>query len=1403
RGFCYERLGGDMIVLAAMTIPFTIYFAHLRVVITAMFLQLSAFIAANVVVTISMRHAAMETFQDITIISGSAFYRTTMAVVLDERTALVMFRSVILCLVAIAVFLMAWKRDEVIRADYRGIAKLLQESQQGSKLYETLAQQTTATLPTHVVRRLLLMQRVRDFVPHAGIMAFGISSFPVLCAHYSCSEVVEALNGLFSILDQELNDHPDVTKMQTLGDLFIAVCGISWEVADVETDENRNDSDDNGGSRICAPDHDQRPTLAAIELNRYAMVVHSACVASTIITRFETSFTIALHSGPITATTFGKSAAYVCVGSGMSECINALRSSTMFPAQVAASTLPGGSQLPSRPRASLGGVVITTPTFRQLLDNAPAMLQNSHKSKTRFQKRADNLPVALRLEELRRLQQVFREGAADPGMDGDEGSISVKNANRKPSPGISSSTARHQSTVTTIEMFATSTFDMKSKSDSSNNGTSSRLQSAASIKQSKPSDVWMPRKSTGSVKLFCDASYASDETELQFQQFCTEIGEDSVIARWGFAFDGSIHTVIVVCVLVFYSHHMRDSALQAFLGLGFCVLAAAIPWTRTMMDFYGRVPASTLDSKHSSLQRRGAAGLSHQQQQHRRTPASSSAASESHVVDKRCVRGSMKLPWYISLAAAVAAQFILPHSWTASWCAVFLATMLLWRCALPLVASQPHIMILVDSLVVCVPLTGVKIARIFWFVNDAGQRLFPLDDNLSAAAQNIVNNDHGPLVAMIVQSAWTLLVVLPIFMWITRVARQENHRQMFERRRRAAIDMELIERQRETLQQHIRSVIPLHMQNRFEDFQKHGMLADDGNDTIDPWRGTWFATNVQETPLLVIELASVPLGDHSVMQQSTSVGSQSRIGREGGRDHKQLVMELEEAHRRVDSVLSMMTSVCKAKSAGDVIILMGSENDEEAVRAMKLMECAAALQRTFGPNNSGPKIVLNSGPAVGAVIGSDRLTFELFGEAVSTSMELLHAMPMSGVVATQRFIMLYHQLQQAALLPCFPSKLHHHQHQQVGDTPQLPYCPPDASVAFPDSSQSVFPTPRHHHMNDTVLAAGMEGASPLISQHDGSSVVDLGFRLYLSITGGVFGSGSASIAPPRNGGAVESGSLRVAHHAASAAVAGGHITASSLPTFGEGSPAAATTTSGEFRQGGGTGDSTSAIADASVTMLLVPIRPEAKVSTTPSSKHAVDTPTVMGQPIAQNPLCSATAEPRKRGSISPAFSDAEEGSGSSASQHICGPPSREPSPLGSNQGEGREEQEGRGAVNPPSALLIDGTNDGFLPSALPPLVVVDSLGLALAIPPKIAMALPRGVLATNSHQPHIAQQQHAHHRQQRVHHRHEHTLSNGLHVAIGQHDHTLGSDVQIGALQLWKVRGCGTIALHTIHLSFV
>jgi hypothetical protein len=54
-------------------------------------------------------------------------------------------------------------------------------------------------------------------------------------------------------------------------------------------------------------------------------------------------------------------------------------------------------------------------------------------------------------------------------------------------------------------------------------------------------------------------------------------------------------------------------------------------------------------------------------------------------------------------------------------------------------------------------------------------------------------------------------------------------------------------------------------------------------------------------------------------------------------------------------------------------------------------------------DSDGPKIVLNSGLAVGAVIGSDRLTFEIFGEAVSTAMELLKAMPARGIIATQRF----------------------------------------------------------------------------------------------------------------------------------------------------------------------------------------------------------------------------------------------------------------------------------------------------------------------------------------------------------------------------------------------------------------
>lgn len=1307
RAFCFERLGGDVAVLSAIIVPYSIFFAPLPAICASVVIQVAAFVAANVVSTSAMHDTSSAAFSSVSL-ADPAYNRTSMEVViLDSRTSLLVFRSLVLCLGGVAVVIVAWKRDGLLRADYVSITQLLHDSQHGSKLYEALAQQTTATLPSHVVKRLLRRRRVRDFVPQAGVLAFGISSFSLMCTHYSCCDVVESLNGLFSILDLELSHHPNVTKMQTLGDLFLAVSGIAWEVvADLDgSDENTT-----------VPPLADRPTLAAIDLNQYAVAAHSACVASTIITRFETSFCIVLHSGPITATTFGKSATYVCVGAGVSECIHALRSnsSSSHRPQSATSEPPRSS--------SLGGVIITTPVFSELLANGSAALSSRRKKHPR---RADNIPVVLRLDELRRLQQVLQEDC--PEVDGADISDSLRH-HRKRSPGISWSTSgNNNNNVPASVMSDDRLIDIEARNGSKKHGDSDSRSSQAQ---------WMPRRSRMSgLAQMVNASYASEEAEKQFQSFCTDIGEDSVIARWGFAFDGCIYSVVCICLFVFHGSHLRATA-SIVAGTILCVAAAVIPFLRIAADVLSSTPAAALDTTDSYH-------------------IAQTSATSANTVNVQCMRGSMKFLWYVSLAAIIIALFTLPHEWVAGWCATFLATILLWRCALPLVASRPHTMILVDTAVLCVPLAAAKLTRLYWFVSSTPGRVFPSNDRLAALAELIYHNDEskgGPLVSMIVQTLWLLIILLPAMMWIVRVARQENHRQKFERRQRAAMDMELIREQREILQFHIRSVIPRHMQDRFEEFQKNGILADDGNDTIDPWRGTWFATNVQETPLLIMELSpSYGGGDNSTLAVDEMVNFHP-------------VMELEEAHRKVESVLGMMSSVCKAKSAGDIIILIGSEKDEEAVRAMNLMECAAALLRTFGSNSNGPKIVLNSGLAVGAVIGSDRLTFELFGEVVSTSVELLNAMPIHGIVATQRFIMMYHQLRQASLLSCFPTKLQTtggdgwnvlHQQQtphQITTTEGLV-----SSTSSTHQQPIVHPCTTDSQTFPCLRGEGAPrlDASPLVSQYDGS-VVDLGFRLYLSQTGGALGSeGSlfvepavASVGGSNSRGERSDGTSR--HHQ-------DHCTASHPHHV-------ATAEHGYHHLSDHHQPVRNPIAAESVTVCSIPIPPtaandiESIVGFTHHPPQTPSTPT-----FHELPAATKARSPRH-------------GQGASSEGAIA-------TTLNGGSGEAAHGSDDNSHLVP-----LRGAHDHFvgqrqqgIPSAPfvlhPTPMVVDSIGLALAIPPALANELPWEMEEGNSTLPPRP-------------------------LIIAGHERGLCSDVQIGVLQLWRVRGCGTIALHTVQLSF-
>jgi hypothetical protein len=165
-------------------------------------------------------------------------------------------------------------------------------------------------------------------------------------------------------------------------------------------------------------------------------------------------------------------------------------------------------------------------------------------------------------------------------------------------------------------------------------------------------------------------------------------------------------------------------------------------------------------------------------------------------------------------------------------------------------------------------------------------------------------------------------------------------------------------------------------------------------------RKRWFATKIADVPILALQLAD----------------------QQRGRSLESVASDLELCHARIDAVLERGRTVYKAKSTGTVVLFASvipeltdggcpmEPGDPLQVyfSAMRLVEFAECVQRELLDQRLSTSMVLTAGPTVGGIIGTDRLSFELFGEPVATALELLRIMTIPETIATTRFVELYH-----------------------------------------------------------------------------------------------------------------------------------------------------------------------------------------------------------------------------------------------------------------------------------------------------------------------------------------------------------------------------------------------------------
>jgi class 3 adenylate cyclase len=85
----------------------------------------------------------------------------------------------------------------------------------------------TSVFPASIAGRLRrLEENIAESVPNAGVLFADLTGFSPIVCRLSAREIVSILNDLFSSFD-EAAEHHGMEKVKTMGDSYLAVCGLS------------------------------------------------------------------------------------------------------------------------------------------------------------------------------------------------------------------------------------------------------------------------------------------------------------------------------------------------------------------------------------------------------------------------------------------------------------------------------------------------------------------------------------------------------------------------------------------------------------------------------------------------------------------------------------------------------------------------------------------------------------------------------------------------------------------------------------------------------------------------------------------------------------------------------------------------------------------------------------------------------------------------------------------------------------------------------------------------------------------------------------------------------------------------------------------------------------------------
>jgi guanylate cyclase soluble subunit beta len=71
---------------------------------------------------------------------------------------------------------------------------------------------------------------------HVTLMFCGIKDFSQFCAKYAndSQQIVNLLNNVFTRIDEKVHQYPEIYKVETVGDKYMAVCGLP-EIVELHT----------------------------------------------------------------------------------------------------------------------------------------------------------------------------------------------------------------------------------------------------------------------------------------------------------------------------------------------------------------------------------------------------------------------------------------------------------------------------------------------------------------------------------------------------------------------------------------------------------------------------------------------------------------------------------------------------------------------------------------------------------------------------------------------------------------------------------------------------------------------------------------------------------------------------------------------------------------------------------------------------------------------------------------------------------------------------------------------------------------------------------------------------------------------------------------------------------------